>query len=229
MRLDKLLAHKGYGTRKEVKKIIKQGNVLVNQQVIVDDNYKVNLDNDVVKVFDEVIQYQKYVYIMLNKPSGYVCATSDLNHPTVIELINQYYVNLSPVGRLDLDTEGLLLLTNDGQFAHQVISNKKFIPKVYYVELLNDFDISFIKDIENGIWLNENEQVRPAKIEIVDHKTIYLTITEGKYHQIKRMNHSCNNEVSYLKRVKIGQLELDNLLELGEYRFLSESEKMMFK
>lgn len=226
MRLDKLLAHVGYGTRKEVKKLIRQKEVYVNGVVVTKDDFKVDETRDKITIYDEEVVYQKYVYIMLNKSAGYISTTVDEQYPTVIDLIAEYYVDLAPVGRLDLDTEGLLLLTNDGQFSHQITSNKRNVSKVYYLELESDFDPTYISEIEAGIWLNDEEQALPAKVEVINENSLYLTITEGKFHQVKRMMHACQNEVTYLKRIKIGNLSLDEELEVGDYRFLTEEEKV---
>ncbi len=230
MRLDKYLAHAGLGTRKEVKKWIRNGHVNVNDIVIKKDDYKVNEDRDVICFDDEVITYQKYYYLMLNKPSGYVSATVDDRNATVLDLIKEDYAFLLfPVGRLDIDTEGLLLLTNDGGFAHDMLSPKKHVDKTYYVELEKPYSIDDVHRLEVGIKINEEEICLPAKVEYITNTSMYLTIQEGKFHQVKRMAHAIDNEVTYLKRVRMGSLQLDETLPIGSYRTLSEKELASLK
>lgn len=227
MRLDKYLSHNGFGSRKDVKNLVKKNRVLVNDLLVKDPSYILDLDLEVVKVDDEIIHYEKDVYIMMNKPAGYICAHDAVEYPSVLELIVEYRKDLFFVGRLDADTEGLLLITNDGMFSHKIAHGKKDVTKQYYVELIKDFDPKFIEELESGIPL-DGEMLKPAKVEIVEENKILLTISEGKYHQVKRMMHYCDNEVTYLKRMKIGQLSLDDSLEIGEYRSLSETEKEFF-
>lgn len=228
MRLDKLLAHAGYGTRKEVNQLIKNESVLVNQKVITKGNFQVDLNNDIVMVDDLALVYQEKSYLMMNKPAGYLCAHHDRNHQTVFELIDEYIHDIFTVGRLDLDTEGLLLLTNDGSFAHNIISGKKHIEKEYEAILEKPFDRQYIKSIEQGIVI-DNDQCKPGKIQILTENVVRLTISEGKYHQVKRMMQACNNQVVYLKRLRIGGLWLDEQLALGEYRHLTANEIVMIE
>ena len=228
MRLDKFLAHNGFGSRKDVKKIIKSEVVKVNEEVITKANHHINVEEDVVKVEDQEIDYEKEVYYMLNKPAGYISSHEADLYPSVLELIDNSRSDLILSGRLDVDTEGLLIITSDGKFSHQISHKNKDVLKKYYVELEKDFDHSCIKDLEAGIVLDE-EQLKPAKVEVIDDKSILLSISEGKYHQVKRMMHYCNNEVLYLRREKIGKLELDNSLEVGDYRKLSQKEIDLFK
>ena len=164
---------------------------------------------------------------MLNKPAGYISSHDEGQYPSVLELIQDDRNDLIFVGRLDVDTEGLLLITNDGKFSHQVAHGKKEVYKQYYVELEKDFDQTFIAQLEVGIPMDETI-LKPAHIEIVNEKTILLSIAEGKYHQVKRMMHYCDNEVTYLKRLKIGDLKLDENLQVGDYRELSQSEINQF-
>lgn len=225
MRLDKFLAHAGLGTRKEVKKWIRKGFVLVNDEIVKKDDYKVNEDQDIVCFDGEVITYQQFYYLMLNKPSGYVSATIDDRNATVLDLIEEDYAcMLFPVGRLDIDTEGLLLLTNDGVLAHDLLSPKKHVDKTYYVQLSKPYSKDDIYDLETGIALNDEEICLPAKVECIDDRSMYLTIQEGKFHQVKRMAHAINNEVIYLKRICMGALQLDESLPLGAYRALNDEE-----
>lgn len=225
MRLDKFLSHAGYGTRKEVKKVIRAGWVSVNDICVRNDDFKINESNDIVRVDGETVNYQANYYIMLNKPSGYVSATMDERYPTVLELIEEDFAfDLFPVGRLDMDTEGLLLLCNDGPLAHDLLSPRKHVDKQYYVELLKPYDANDIVALESGIAINDEETCKPAKVEVIDETKLYLTIQEGKYHQVKRMMHAIQNEVTYLKRVRMGTLVLDEALAIGDYRMLSENE-----
>lgn len=230
MRLDKFLAHANYGTRREVKKIIRSGWVSVNDQIVKNDDFKIDENKDIICVDNEQVIYQQFYYIMLNKPNGYVSATIDDRYPTVIDLIYEdYALDLFPVGRLDLDTEGLLLLTNDGSLSHELLSPKKHVDKEYYVELEKDFNDQDIKTLEAGVAINDQEVCKEAKVKRIDNNKLMLIIQEGKYHQVKRMMHAIDNEVTYLKRVRMGSLKLDETLPLGEYRALNEEEIKMLK
>lgn len=230
MRLDKFLAHANYGTRREVKKIIRSGWVSVNDQIVKNDDFKIDENKDIIYVDNEQVIYQQFYYIMLNKPNGYVSATIDDRYPTVIDLIYEdYALDLFPVGRLDLDTEGLLLLTNDGSLSHELLSPKKHVDKEYYVELEKDFNDQDIKTLEAGVAINDQEVCKEAKVKRIDNNKLMLIIQEGKYHQVKRMMHAIDNEVTYLKRVRMGSLKLDETLPLGEYRALNEEEIKMLK
>ena len=232
MRLDKFLANSGIGTRKEVKIILKKGKIKVNEKIVKDAKMQVDEIKDDVKIEGEKITYKPFVYIMMNKPSGVISATEDGKHKTVIDLLCEKYKNYKvfPVGRLDIDTEGLLLLTNDGVLAHNLLSPKKHVDKKYYVELKEPLTIEKKKILENGIKLEENFVTKKAKIEIIDKDEdievnwVFITISEGKFHQVKRMSKFVENEVLYLKRVKMGKLLLPEDLKLGEYRELSEEE-----
>ena len=232
MRLDKFLANSGIGTRKEVKIILKKGKIKVNEKIVKDAKMQVDKIKDDVKIEGEKITYKPFVYIMMNKPSGVISATEDGKHKTVIDLLCEKYKNYKvfPVGRLDIDTEGLLLLTNDGVLAHNLLSPKKHVDKKYYVELKEPLTIEKKKILENGIKLEENFVTKKAKIEIIDKdedievNSVFITISEGKFHQVKRMFKFVENEVLYLKRVKMGKLLLPEDLKLGEYRELSEEE-----
>lgn len=225
IRLDKLLAHSGYGSRKEVKELIRKGQVSVNEVVIKDDDFKVDEVNDEVIVEGIIVDYQKFIYIMMNKPDGVLSATYDPKDPIVLDLIIDTPTRgLFPVGRLDKDSEGLLLITNDGKLAHELLSPKKHVDKVYYIE----YDGELVKDVKEkfkeGIILEDGYKCLPASIELLNDNKAYVTISEGKFHQVKRMINMCNGEVTYLKRIKFGPLKLDNELKEGEYRFLSNLE-----
>ena len=222
MRLDKFLANMGVGTRSEVKQLLKKGSVKVNQNIVKLPKLHVNPNSDEIMVNDEVVSYIDKVYIMLNKPKGYISATEDEVHPTIIDLIPEYaHLNIFPVGRLDKDTEGLLLVTNDGQFNHEVMNPNKHVSKTYEVyskHPITQFDIDKFK---SGIELSDGK-LKPAILKKVDNDVSHVTIYEGKYHQVKRMFHSIENEVLELKRIKIAQLELDHNLDLGSYRLLTQ-------
>lgn len=236
MRLDKFLANSGIGTRKEVKELLKKRLIKVNDEIVKDGKVHVNENEDTVKYKDEIISYKKFVYIMLNKPNGVISATEDKVHKTVIDLLGDEYrtFEVFPVGRLDIDTEGLLLLTNDGLLSHNLLSPNKHVDKKYYVELeklLTEMDIA---KLEKGVELKDFT-TKDAKVEIIengeesDKIRVYITISEGKFHQVKRMFKAVGNEVKYLKRVKMGTLSLDENLKLGEYRELTEDELTKLK
>ena len=229
MRLDKFLANSGIGTRKEVKAILKNGKVKVNEKIVKDAKMKIDEIKDDIKMEGEKITYKPFVYVMMNKPSGIISATEDGKHKTVVDLLCEKYKNYKvfPVGRLDIDTEGLILLTNDGILAHNLLSPKKHVDKKYYVELKQPLTSEKKKILENGIKLEENFITKEAKVEIIEKtelKSVFITISEGKFHQVKRMFKFIGNEVLYLKRVKMGKLLLPEKLKLGEYRELTEEE-----
>lgn len=232
MRLDKFLANSGIGTRKEVKDILKNKKISVNDIFVKDGKIQIDEEKDIVKYEDKIIYYKPFVYIMMNKPAGVISATEDNHHKTVIDLLNNEYgtYDVFPVGRLDIDTEGLLLLTNDGVLSHNLLSPKKHVDKKYYVKIANSLSGDDIKMLENGIKLEENFVTKKAKVEIIynnsekNENLAYIIISEGKFHQVKRMFKAVNNEVLYLKRVKMGSLLLDEKLKLGEYRELTEEE-----
>ena len=230
MRLDKFLAHTGYGTRKEVKVLLKKKCVLVNGDIITKGDTILKLDTDTVTVNDEVVHYQKFVYLMLNKPGGYLSATEDNHQQTVIDLLDADSQRFSPfpVGRLDKDTEGLLLLTNDGDLAHFLLSPKKQVHKTYYAKTAGVMDEADVKAFKEGIILEDGYECLPATLDILsttdDSSEVHITISEGKFHQVKRMVLACGKEVSFLKRLTMGSLKLDESLKLGEYRPLTEHE-----
>jgi 16S rRNA pseudouridine516 synthase len=224
MRLDKFLKDTGFGSRKEVKVLIKQKRVSVNDTLISNEGLSINEEKDIIKVDNNIVKYVKYVYIMLNKPKGVVSATVDNVHTTVIDLIKDYkYLELFPVGRLDIDTEGLLLITNDGVLAHNLLSPKKHVDKTYLLHTDNELNDNDLQVLEQGVYL-DNELTLPAKIKKVNEFEYLLTIHEGKFHQVKRMVECVGKKVIYLKRITFGSLVLDESLSLGEYRFLTEEE-----
>lgn len=225
MRLDKFLANSGIGSRKEVKELIKQGLVFVNEERIKKSDKNIDEINDVIKIGDKCIKYRKYVYIMLNKPQNVISATEDNKHKTVIDLIKGYDTyNIFPVGRLDIDTEGLLLLTNDGKLSHNLLSPKKHIEKEYFVKLKENITDIDINKVENNIELEDGYICKKAKIKRISENELNITITEGKFHQVKRMFKAVDNEVVFLKRIRIANIFLDKNLKLGDYRELSNDE-----
>ncbi|MEG0177355.1 MAG: pseudouridine synthase [Anaerorhabdus sp.] len=224
MRIDKCLAHLGYGTRKDVKKIIRSGIVSINGVICTKEDFKFDEENDELSIDGVNVLYSKYVYIMLNKPQGVISATEDGLHETVLNCIQDSTKGLFPVGRLDIDTEGLCLISNDGQLAHDLLSPKKHVAKTYYVEISNPLTSEHIKLLESGITIDGDELCKPANVKILTDNSLELTIMEGKFHQVKRMMIACDSEVTYLKRLTIGSLVLDSELELGEWRYLTDQE-----
>lgn len=226
MRLDKYLSHMGFGTRNDVKKMIKNGWVTINDETIKKADYNVK-EEDVVCVDDEPVKYVEYEYYLLNKPAGYVSATQDNLYPTVMELIQSKRHDLYPVGRLDIDTEGLLLISNDGDFTHALLSPKKHVDKKYYVE----FEGILPKDavtIFSKPMIFEDFTSQPSLLEIIDENHTYLTIHEGKFHQVKRMFEKVGCTVTYLQRIQFDFLTLDNL-RIGEFRELTQDEVNQLK
>lgn len=223
-RLDKILANSGFGTRKEVKKLVRWGVVKIDGKIVNTADIKVDPENCEITVNDELVVYKEFVYLMLNKPDGYVSATEDSVYPTVTELVPEEYqhFNVFPVGRLDVDTEGLLILTNDGKFAHNVSSPKKHIAKKYFVIPENPVTEADKKAFAAGMNLGDFTAM-PAKLEECK-GGCYITIFEGKFHQVKRMFEKIDNRVTYLKRVQIGGLTLDENLQIGEIKELAEGD-----
>ncbi|MFD2213594.1 pseudouridine synthase [Metabacillus endolithicus] len=230
MRIDKLLANIGFGSRKEVKQLLKTGAVKVEGEPIKDPKTHVDPDNQHITVNEEKVEYKEFVYLLMNKPAGYLSATEDEYQETVIDLLEMedaVYLPF-PVGRLDKDTEGLLLLTNDGQLSHQLLSPKKHVPKTYYAVILGEVTEEDIEAFKNGVTLDDGYLTKPAILEILtagNQSTIHITITEGKFHQVKRMFESVGKKVTYLKRISMGPIVLDeDELKIGEYRDLTDEE-----
>ncbi|EAG2717055.1 rRNA pseudouridine synthase [Listeria monocytogenes] len=226
MRLDKLLSHTGFGSRKEVKPLLKSGAVVVNGTIQKDSKTQVNPDKDQITVHGTPVVYQEFVYFMLHKPQNVVSATEDNVSETVIDLLAQEdtLTDPFPVGRLDKDTEGLLIITNDGTLAHNLLSPKKHIDKTYYAKIDGDVTAADVEAFAAGIELDDGYTCKPASLEIITPNEINVTIQEGKFHQVKRMFDARGKTVSYLKRISMGNLQLDESLELGEYRPLTEAE-----
>ncbi|HEL8143461.1 TPA: rRNA pseudouridine synthase [Listeria monocytogenes] len=226
MRLVKLLSHTGFGSRKEVKPLLKSGAVVVNGTIQKDSKTQVNPDKDQITVHGTPVVYQEFVYFMLHKPQNVVSATEDNVSETVIDLLAQEdtLTDPFPVGRLDKDTEGLLIITNDGTLAHNLLSPKKHIDKTYYAKIDGDVTAADVEAFAAGIELDDGYTCKPASLEIITPNEINVTIQEGKFHQVKRMFAARGKTVSYLKRISMGNLQLDESLELGEYRPLTEAE-----
>ncbi|MED3797641.1 pseudouridine synthase [Lysinibacillus capsici] len=229
MRLDKLLANMGYGSRKEVKQLLKQKAVTVDGDYVKDAALHVDPEKQIISVFGERVVYTEFVYFIMNKPPGVISATEDLRDETVIDLLEPLHQHFQPfpVGRLDKDTEGLLLLTNDGQLAHNLLSPKKHVPKVYYAQIEGVVTEEDAEKFANGVELDDGYVTKPGKLVILksaQQSEIELTIQEGKFHQVKRMFEAVGKRVTYLKRISMGSLKLDENLALGEYRELTAEE-----
>ena len=224
IRLDKLLCHEGYGTRKEVKKLIRSKCVSVNHVIVTKDDLKVNELTDLVEVDGVQVKYSEFVCFMLNKPQGVISSTEEGPTKTVLDCLDEPYQGLFPVGRLDKDTEGLLLITNDGELAHHLLSPRHHVKKTYEVHLSCALSEGSIEMLENGITIDGNELCKPAEVQVLDDRLIHLTITEGKFHQVKRMMIACGSEVTFLKRLSMGPLKLDESLSTGSYRALHQHE-----
>lgn len=226
MRLDKYLTMCGVGSRSEAKYYIRQGLVKVNDLVIYSDDAKIDENNDEVKFDNEVLIFKKNIYLVINKPKNCICTTDDEEDGVIItDYLDDFMRsrNLFPVGRLDIDTEGLLILTDDGDFCHNVITPKKHIPKTYYVEFVGNITDKEIQKLSKGIKIGDYVTL-PAKIRRLGEQQLEMTIYEGKHHQIKLMLEAIGNRVTYLKRIKIGNFELPETLMPGEYRELSPEE-----
>lgn len=229
MRLDKLLANSGFGSRKEVKEKIRKGRVTVNDKVMRQSKQHIKVEKDTVLVDDTPVIYQEFIYIMLHKPAGCISATEDVVEKTVVDLLPADIKHFKPfpVGRLDKDTEGLLLLTNDGEMAHHLTSPHKEIEKTYYAKIDGFVTGDDVVAFKKGVTLRDGYFTKPASLKILasdEESEIELTLTEGKYHQVKRMFASQGKRVDYLKRIRMGSLNLDSTLEKGEYRELTEQE-----
>ena len=232
MRLDKYLTQVNMGSRSQVKDLVKKGLVTVNGQVEKSPERKIDEMSDVITCQGQILSYQDKVYYMFHKPAGCVSATQDHRDVTVIEFLkHENRRDLFPVGRLDKDTEGLLLITNDGDLAHRLLSPAKHVEKCYLARLAHNITQEEIRQLTQGLDIGEDKPTLPARFawhteddRESDTPEVLLTITEGKYHQVKRMFHAVNNEVTYLKRLSMGSLTLDKSLKPGEYRPLTDIE-----
>lgn len=234
MRLDKLLANMGFGSRKEVKQLLKQKAVTVDEIVVKDAAIKVDPARQNVAVYGERVEYIEFIYLMMNKPQGVISATEDDVDRTVIDLLDSFAKHMKPfpVGRLDKDTEGLLLITNDGQLAHNLLSPKKHVAKTYYAKIDGCVTEEDREAFAQGVTLDDGYLTKPGKLVILragQQSEIELTIEEGKFHQVKRMFEAVGKKVTYLKRLSMGTLRLDENLALGEYREVTEEELQTLK
>ena len=229
-RIDKILSNLGHGTRKEVKALLKKGKVEIDGVIASDSAMKIDPDKAVIKVSGEEINYRKFIYLIMNKPAGVVSATVDNHDETVIDLLDQEYHSFKPfpIGRLDKDTVGLLLITNDGELNHKLIAPKNHVDKVYYAEINKFIDAKDITTFKNGVVIDDGYKCMPAILEVLnandDGSEVKVTIQEGKFHQVKRMFESVDKKVVFLRRISFGPLKLDENLCEGQYRELSEEE-----
>ena len=229
-RIDKVISSQTDMTRSDVKKYIKRGLVTVNGKVVDKSQFSVDPVNDKIVVDGEELTYKKYVYLVLNKPKGYVSATTDGAYPTVVELapVEFSHREIFPCGRLDKDTTGLMILSDDGNFAHDILSPKKHVSKEYYVEIDKGLTEEMVIAFRDGVLLNDGE-CKSSELKIIDKRSCYVTLTEGRYHQIKRMFGCFGAEVLELKRIRMGNYRLPNDLEEGESRELTEVELSLIK
>lgn len=237
-RLDRILCSLGIGTRKEIKKIISNDILTVNSVRIKDPSFKVDTEKDIMTFSGKPLVYREFSYIMMNKPQGVISASDDKKVETVIDLLPEDFKrpNLFPAGRLDKDTEGFLLITNDGSFAHNILSPKKHIDKEYFAIIDKNLNQVQIEAFENGLNIGEDNLTLPAKLKVIStdgesgQTKVSVIIHEGKFHQIKRMFEAVSREVLYLKRVSMGKLKLDDNLSLGECRYITDKElELIFK
>lgn len=231
-RLDKVLANMAIGTRKEVKALVKQRLIVVDGVVATDPGMHVIAEEQEILVDGEPLNFKRWVYVLLNKPPGVVSATEDNVHETVVDLLPyEWAIKVHPVGRLDIDTEGLLLLTNDGHLSHSLLSPKKKVDKEYFARIEGRVTEHHVQEFAKGVEL-EDFTTLPAKLEIIssgETSEIRVTIMEGKFHQVKRMFAAFDLHVAYLQRIRMGPLHLDPSLAPGEYRELNEEELHMLQ
>ncbi|WP_026895964.1 pseudouridine synthase [Clostridiisalibacter paucivorans] len=228
-RIDKILSNIGYGSRKDVKNLIKKGMVSIDGNIVKDSGMKVDPYETKIYVRDKLVRYRKYIYIMMNKPEGYVSSTDDPINNTVVDLLDDEYKIFDPfpVGRLDKDTVGLLILSNDGKLAHRVLAPKNHISKTYFAKIQGKIDDEDITRFKEGILLDDGYKTMSSKLDVLkngDISEVCINIKEGKFHQIKRMFKALDKKVIYLKRISMGSLKLDESLREGEYRELEIEE-----
>lgn len=231
MRLDKFVSNNTKLSRKEAVMQIKLGNVSVNGEKILTPDFKVDENLSKVCLFDTQIKYSKFTYIMLNKPQGVVSATTDNKEKTVLDILPDEYkkLNLFPCGRLDKDTLGLVILTNNGQGSHKLLAPKNHIQKTYEFECADELSRENKQKIEQGITLKDGYTTKPCTIKMYNGTSGEITLTEGKYHEIKRMFGAVGNKITFLKRVSFGAIQLDKTLNYGEFRHLTKQEQSIFK
>jgi len=234
-RLDKILSNLGYGSRKELKGLIKKGIVEVDGVIVKDNGKIIDAEKSVVKINGKQIFYREFIYLIMNKPDGVISATRDSREETVIDLLHPDHQAFDPfpVGRLDKDTVGLLLLTNDGELNHKLIAPKWHVDKVYFARIDKNVTEDDVEDFEKGITLDDGYLCQAAKLEIISASDtgseVKLTIQEGKFHQVKRMFEAVEKSVTYLQRIEFGGITLDSELEEGEYRELTDEELAILK
>lgn len=234
-RLDKVISNLGYGSRKEVKALCKKGFVEVDGIVVKDSSINIDPEKSIISINGEELRYRKYIYLMMNKPDGVISATYDNREETVIDLLEVEHQVFEPfpVGRLDKDTVGLLLLTNDGELNHRLISPKWHVDKVYFAKIDKKVTEEDVEAFKKGIKLDDGYVCKEGKLEILsasdEGSEVRVTIQEGKYHQVKRMFEALDKKVVYLQRIEFGGLLLDEELEEGEYRELTEEELSILK
>lgn len=224
-----MLSNFGFGSRTEIKSAVKKGIVLVDGKIIKDSGMYVDPVESIIEMNGNRLNYRKYIYLMMNKPKGVISATTDNKQKTVFDILPEKYkcFDLFPAGRLDIDTEGLVLMTNDGQLSHEILSPKKHVTKQYYAHVLGMVNDSDIEAFRNGVTLDDGYTTLPAQLEIIksdEISEIKLSIVEGKFHQVKRMFEAVDKKVIYLKRLSMGMLRLDETLELGECKELGEAD-----
>lgn len=235
IRLDKFLANAGIGTRSQVREYVKQRRVWLDGQVCIKAETKINIEQSEVTFDKRVVMYEKFVYLMMNKPKGYISATKDDFKETVLDLIDDEYkkLNVFPVGRLDRDTVGLLILSNDGRFAHNTLSPKKHIQKSYYAHINGEITDFHVKEFKEGVRIKDGYKCLPAELQVEysaeNFSKVKVTISEGKYHQIKRMFEAYGKKVVYLQRLTFDEIKLDENLEEGEYRHLNQEEMTLIQ
>ena len=230
IRLDKFLSNAKVLSRKETVTALKRQEITINDQIATKKEQLVSTE-DIVKYKGNIVSYEKYIYIMLNKPNGYVSSTDDPRDKTVLDLLPSNYrkYDLFPCGRLDKDTVGLVILTNNGIATHKLLSPKNHVEKTYYFELAEPITSDKIKAIEDGILLADGYVTKPCRINMATDTSGHITLTEGKYHEIKRMFGASSNKITYLKRISFDKILLDPNLKEGEYRLLNDQEKQVFE
>ena len=229
-RLDKFLSSSTTLSRSEVLKALMQSRIIVNGVKPLKKDQRIDENNDVVVLDGNVVEYKKYIYLMLNKPQGVVSATSDKNQKTVLDLVGTEYkkYKLFPCGRLDKDTTGLVILTNDGVNAHRLLSPKNHVKKVYEFKCIEELSNKDVLNIQNGVKLKDEYITKHSSVSLTSKTSGFITLTEGKYHEIKRIFGALHNKITYLKRVSFGDIKLDVGLNDGEYRELTKKEIMFF-
>lgn len=226
MRLDKFLSETGMLSRSESKKAAKCGRITVNGFPVRDTSVHISPENDTVALDGDIVNYSRYIYIMMNKPDGLVCATEDMHEETVLSLLpeNLQKTGLFPCGRLDKNTLGLLLLTNNGELAHYMLSPARHVEKTYRFECASPLSAADVNLLCRGVDIGEKSSTKEARVSLYSPASGEITVTEGKYHQIKRMFSAVNNKITYLERIAFAGIPLDTSLSRGEWRFLTEEE-----